>query len=151
VSIDVAVDHLALEVELSAQDPDQQEPSDSLGSPVPERSGSTVDEAVAKAEEGSQVEGVHTPSGQEESGESRVEQMADVEGVTEGRVDGSPGDSATAPEPGPSPADVGAGGAQRIVGARISDRVAGGEPVPDGPPFETDSEGDTNDSSGAGS
>jgi hypothetical protein len=75
-----------LEVELSTQDSDQ-EPSDSLGSPVPERSGNTVDEAVEKAEEGSQVEGVHTPSGQEESGESRVEQMADVEGITDSEDD----------------------------------------------------------------
>jgi hypothetical protein len=139
-----------VEVELNAQDSGQPEPSDSLGSPEHERSGSTVDEAVAKAEEGSQVEGIHTPSGQEESGESRIEQMADVEGVTEGRVDGSPGEPATPPEPGPSPADVGAGGAQRVVGARVSDRVAAGEPVPDGPPFDTDSEGDTTDSSGAG-
>lgn len=134
---------------MSAQDSDQ-EPSDSLGSPVPERTGNTVDEAVAKAEEGSQVEGVHTPSGQEESGDSRVEHMADVEGVTEGRVDGTPGAPATPPDPGPSPADVGAGGAQRIVGARISDRVAAGEPVPEGPPFESDAEGEETDNPGAG-
>jgi hypothetical protein len=140
-----------LEVEMSAQDPGQPERSESLGSPEPERSGSTVDEAVAKAEEGSQVEGVHTPSGQEESGESRVEQMVDVEGVTEGRVDGSPGAPATPPEPGPSPAEVGSGGAQRVVGSRVSDRVAAGEPAPDGPPFDTDSErDDTQGSSGAG-
>jgi len=139
-----------LEVELSAQDRGHSKPSDSLGSPDHDRSGSTVDEAVAKAEAGSQVEGVHTPSGQEESGESRVEQMVDVEGVTEGRVDGSPGELATPPEPGPSPAEIGSGGAQRIVGARISDRVAAGEPVPDGPPFDTDSEGNAQDSSGAG-
>ena len=54
-----------------------------LGNPDPERSGPTVDEAVATAEEGSQVEGVHTPSGQEASGESRAERMADVPGLTE--------------------------------------------------------------------
>jgi hypothetical protein len=135
---------------LSEQDAGASKPSDSLGSPEPERSGSTVDEAVAKAEAGSQVEGVHTPSGQEESGDSRVEHMADVEGVTDGRVDGDPDETGASPKPGPSPADVGSGGAQRIVGARISDRVAGGEPVPDGPPFDTDSEGSSTEDSGAG-
>jgi hypothetical protein len=77
--------------------------------------------------------------------------MVDVEGVTEGRVDGDPDEPSTPPKPGPSPAQIGSGGAQRQVGARISDRVAAGEPVPDGPPFDTDSEGDTQDSSGAGS
>jgi hypothetical protein len=43
--------------------------------------------------------------------------------------------------PGPSPADSGSGGAQSLVGARASDRVAAGEPLPDEPPFDTDSEG----------
>jgi hypothetical protein len=138
------------EVEMNAPDSRESETSETLGSPDPDRSGSTVDEAVAKAEAGSQVEGVHTPSGQEASGESRVEQMADVEGVTEGRVDGSPGEPATPAEAGPSPGEVGSGGAQRVVGARTSDRVAGGEALPDGPPFDTDSDGDTEDSSGAG-
>lgn len=131
---------------MSEQEPGQSESSETLRSPDHDRSGSTVDEAVEKAEAGSQVEGVHTPSGEEESGDSRVEQMADVEGVTEGRVDGSPGAPATPPEPGPSPTEVGSGGAQRVVGARISDRVAAGEPAPDGPQLDTDSEGDTEDS-----
>ncbi|BEP13551.1 hypothetical protein acdb102_18620 [Acidothermaceae bacterium B102] len=54
------------------------------------RSGETVDEAVATAEAGSQVEGVHTPSGQAESGDSRLEQMTEVEGVGEPRIDGDP-------------------------------------------------------------
>jgi hypothetical protein len=31
---------------------------------------------------------------------------------------------------------VAGGGAQRIAGARVPDRKAGGEPVPDGPPFD---------------
>ncbi|MGI8760649.1 MAG: hypothetical protein ACR2LF_05010 [Jatrophihabitantaceae bacterium] len=61
---------------------------DSLGAPEHERSGATVDEAVAKAEDGSQVEGMHTPSGQAASGESRVEQMPEVRGVGEPRTDG---------------------------------------------------------------
>ena len=51
--------------------------------PAPERSGSTVDEAVANAEENTQVEGVHTPSGEAESGESRAERMTEVEGLPE--------------------------------------------------------------------
>ena len=54
------------------------------------RSGDTVDEAVATAEAGTQVEGVHTPSGQAESGDSRLEQMTEVEGVGEPRIDGKP-------------------------------------------------------------
>ena len=130
---------------MSEQDPGSSTPSESLRSPDHDRSGSTVDEAVAKAEAGSQVEGVHTPSGREASGESRAERMVDVEGVTNGRVDGNPDEATTPPKPGPSPAETGSGG------ARISDRVAAGEAVPDGPPFDTDSEGNTQDSSGAGS
>ncbi len=58
------------------------------GSPDHNRSGRTVDEAVATAEEGSQVEEVHTPSGQEPSGESRIEQMPEVDGADGPRVDG---------------------------------------------------------------
>jgi hypothetical protein len=56
---------------------DDQPDVPTFGSPVPERGGETVDEAVATAEEGSPVEGVHTPSGQAASGDSRAEQMAD--------------------------------------------------------------------------
>ncbi len=56
-------------------------PDESLGSPQPERSGEHIDDAVETAEEGSEVEGVHTPSGEAKSGESRVEQMPEVEEV----------------------------------------------------------------------
>ena len=56
---------------------DDQPGEPTFGSPVPERSGETVDEAVATAEEGSAVEGVHTPSGQAASGDSRAEHMVD--------------------------------------------------------------------------
>jgi hypothetical protein len=124
--------------------------NEDLGSPVHERSGPTVDESVAKAEEGSQVEGVHTPSGQEKSGQSRVEQMPEVAGVDEPRVDGDPTEFGEPSPPVPGPGDIGAGGAQRIEGARTTDRVAASEPVPDGPPFETDSEGSPQHNSGAG-
>lgn len=116
---------------------DNPAPSDSLGSPDESRGGPDVDTAVDNAESGSQVDGVHTPSGRAESGDSRLEQMTEVD-VSSDRDDGDPDATATTPKPGPSPADIGSGGAQRIVGARISDRVAGGEPVPDGPPFDRD-------------
>jgi hypothetical protein len=119
-----------------------------LGNPDPSRGGIDVDEAVATAEKGSQVAGVHTPSGHEESGDSRLEQMREVE---QHRVDGSdPGATTPAPPDGPSPADIGAGGAQRIVGARISDRISGGEAVPDGLPFDKDTDGNPLKTSGAG-
>lgn len=122
--------------------------SDSPGSPEHERSGPTIDEAVAKADSGSQAEGVHIPSGEAASGESRAEQMPDVDGLTEdGRVEGDPDEAGTPPEPAPSPTEIGSGGAQRSTGARVSDRISAGEPVPDGPPFETDAERGTRDSS----
>jgi hypothetical protein len=54
-------------------------PSDSLGSPDQSRGGPDIDAAVENAESGSEVEGVHTPSGQAESGDSRLEQMREVD------------------------------------------------------------------------
>lgn len=62
-----------------------------LGGPEHERSGATVDEAVAKAESGSQVDGEHTPSGQAESGDSRLEHMPDVDGTDGPRIDDDSG------------------------------------------------------------
>jgi hypothetical protein len=99
------------------------------------RSGSTVDESVAAAEAGSEAAGVHTPSGRAESGDSRLEHLPEVAGVGEPRIDGNPEEGVEPPPAGPEPLDIGAGGAQRIVGARISDRVSADEPVPAGPPF----------------
>lgn len=116
-------------------------PAEPLGEPDESRGGPDVDAAVENAEDGSQVEGVHTPSGQAEPGESRLEQMREVD-TSSSRDQGDPGEtsgsagSSDEPEPGPGPTDIGSGGAQRIVGARISDRVSAGEPVPDGPPFD---------------
>jgi len=121
---------------MTEPDPGTSSQADSLGAPEHERSGSNVDEAVEKAEQGSQVEGVHTPSGEAASGDSRVEQMRDVD--VEGTPDANPGETVTPPEPGPSPTEVGSGGAQRVVGARVSDRVAGGESAPGGPPFDSE-------------
>ncbi len=64
---------------ITADTPDSPDRPDSLGSPEHERSGPTIDDAVEKAETGSAAEGDHTPSGQEPSGHSRVEKMADVD------------------------------------------------------------------------
>jgi hypothetical protein len=60
---------------------------ETLGSPDDSRGGPNIEAAIANAEEGSVVEGVHTLPGEDEEHDSRVEQMPDVEGVTEGRVD----------------------------------------------------------------
>ena len=107
-----------------------------LGSPDPSRSGPDIDAAVQNAESDSLTEGVHRPAPPgEEVGDSRLEQMREVD--TSGGTDP---DAATTAG-GPLPDEVGAGGAQRIVGARISDRVAGGAERPDGPPFEGDGSG----------
>jgi hypothetical protein len=96
-----------------------------------DRSGRDVEESILRAEEGTRDQGRHTlDESASEPGESRIERTAEVEEITEGRG------GAQEPARGPGPQDVGSGGAQRIVGARISDRVSAGEPVPDGPPFE---------------
>jgi hypothetical protein len=125
-------------------------PSDSHSSSDHDRSGPTVDEAVTKAETGSQVDGVHAPAGPGDIGDSRREQIRDIGGATEDTVDRNPGEPATPPEPRLSPTETGSGGAQNIAGARISDRVAAGQPLPDEPPFDSHSEGDTRNSSGGG-
>ncbi|MGI8577371.1 MAG: hypothetical protein ACR2KG_05510 [Nocardioidaceae bacterium] len=125
--------------------------NDDLGSPEHGRSGLTIDEAVETAEEDSQVAGMHTPSGQAASGESRVEQMPEVHGADEPRVDGDPGESGESAPPGPGPSDIGSGGAQRIEGARISDREAAGEATPDGPPFHDPDDDNPPSGAGAGS
>jgi hypothetical protein len=56
-------------------------PSDGVGFHE-EDSPSTVDEAIAQAEDGSQVEQVHAPPTPGDSGESRREEIRDVEGAT---------------------------------------------------------------------
>ena len=57
-------------------------PSDGIGSHDEKGSASTVDEAIAQAEDGSQVEQVHAPSTPGDSGESRRAEIRDVEGAT---------------------------------------------------------------------
>ncbi|HZV26071.1 MAG TPA: hypothetical protein VFG00_07260 [Acidothermaceae bacterium] len=59
-----------------------------LGSPDETRGGPNIEAAIANAEEGSVVEGVHTLPGEDEAHDSRLEQMPEVDGVTDGRVDG---------------------------------------------------------------
>jgi hypothetical protein len=72
---------------MSAKDP---ESVDTFGSPDETRGGPNIEEAIANSEEGSDVEGVHTLPGTDENHDSRVEQMPEVDGVTEGRVDSNP-------------------------------------------------------------
>jgi hypothetical protein len=57
-------------------------PSEGIGSHDEEGSASTMDEAIAMAEDGSQVEPVHAPSTPGDSGESRREEIRDVDGAT---------------------------------------------------------------------
>jgi hypothetical protein len=87
---------------MPANDHAESAENDTLGSPDDSRGGPNVEAAIANAEEGSVVEGVHTLPGEDEDHDSRAEQMPDVDGVTTGRVDGSPGDG-TPLEPGPGP------------------------------------------------
>jgi hypothetical protein len=123
---------------MAPQDSNDSAAPRSMGSPDHSRSGRDVEEGIERAEEGSDVEGIHNLEGQAPTGESRLEHMADVDETTEGRVDRE-GEPLPPPPRGPEPQDVGSGGAQRIVGARIPDRTAAGEPTPDGPPFDGES------------
>ena len=103
-----------------------------LHSPEPSRGGPDIDAAVRNAEEGSLTEGVHQSDAPgETSADSRLEAMREVDTTESGGADDGEGDIPT----GPLPDEIGSGGAQRILGARISDRVAGGAERPDGPPF----------------
>jgi hypothetical protein len=111
-------------------------PSD-LGHPDHTRGGSTISDSIDKAEEGSQVAETHAEPVTTESEEARLTEIHDDERGTS-RVEGDPDEPTSPPEPGLDPADVGPGGAQHVIGSRISDRVAAGQPVPDGPPFDHD-------------
>lgn len=112
-------------------------PADPLGAPDPSLGGPGIQAAVENAESGSLAEGTHAPTLPGESGDSRLEQMREVD-VSPGREDPQPGAAPPHSAAGPMPDEIGSGGAQRITGARISDRVAGGEPPPEGPPFKAD-------------
>jgi hypothetical protein len=73
---------------MSAKDHANTVEDETLGSPDETRGGPNIEVAIANAEEGSVVEGIHTLPGEDENHDSRVEQMPDVEGVIDGRVDG---------------------------------------------------------------
>lgn len=109
------------------------------------RSGGGIAEAIGTAEAGTALHETHTHPERTKSGEAHVEQVAGDPAMTRGQhVRG-----AGAPEPsGPSPAEAGSGGAQSLVGARVSDRLAAGEPQPAGGPFETETADTASDASG---
>jgi hypothetical protein len=94
-------------------------------------SGRDVADAVRVAEQGTAVPEVHGLPGA--PGSAPVEQAAGDPAMT--GTQGTPDDEATSTG-NPDPAQAGSGGAQSIVGARASDRVAAGEPLPDSPPYE---------------
>ena len=95
------------------------------------RSGADVAEAIGVAESGSSVREVHDSPEDTTSGAAPVEQAQGDPEMTEGRPGGGDGDARN-----PNPAEAGSGGAQSVVGARTSDRVASGEAPPSGAPFD---------------
>ena len=105
------------------------------------RSGADVGEAIDIAESGTRAQGDHSHPERAKTGEAPVEQVFNDPAMTKGQqtVTGSPVTTGGVP-PGPSPADAGSGGAQSVVGARESDRLAAGEPPAAGAPFETETE-----------
>jgi hypothetical protein len=117
------------------------------GNPAPgvdeSRSGADVGEAVEIAESGTKAEGDHSHPDRAKSGEAPVEQVFNDPAMTQGQrtVTGSAKTAGTV-QPKPSPAKAGSGGAQSVVGARESDRLAGGEQPTTGKPFDTGT-GDT--------
>jgi hypothetical protein len=98
----------------------------------PARSGADIAEAVEVAERGTAVQEVHTPPGA--PGTAPVEQAQGDPAMTGGT--GGPDEDEHPPAGNPDPSRAGSGGAQSIVGARASDRVAAAEPLPDGPPYD---------------
>jgi hypothetical protein len=95
------------------------------------RSGSDVVDAVRVAEQGTGIQDLHGLPGA--PGSAPVEQVRDDPEMTEGQV--VLGEDQPAARPNPDPSAAGSGGAQSIVGARASDRVAADEPLPDSPAY----------------
>lgn len=123
------------------------EPPSAADSADDSRSGGDIAEAINTAETGTALHETHTHPERTKSGEAHVEQAAGDPAMTQGqRVRGAedPGVS------GPSPADAGSGGAQSLVGARVSDRLAAGEPQPAGSPFDTETDDTASDASDDG-
>lgn len=102
-----------------------------------ESSNRDIDETITEAEAGSQAAGDHAPR-PGDTGDARTDEIRDVERPT---TIGDDGDPASSPEAGLSPTETGSGGAQNIAGARIPDRAAAGQPLPDEPPFDSRSGG----------
>ena len=102
------------------------------------RSGADVGESIEIAERGTEAQGDHSHPERAKTGEAPVEQAFNDTAMTEGQrtVTGSAKSTGAVP-PGPSPAEAGSGGAQSVVGARESDRLAAGEPPAAGKPFDT--------------
>lgn len=101
------------------------------------RSGADVAEAVDVAESGTKAQGDHSHPERAKTGEAPVEQVFNDPAMTEGQSTVTGSAAAGAVPPGPSPADAGSGGAQSLIGARESDRLAAGEPPTKGKPFDT--------------
>lgn len=95
------------------------------------RSGRDVREAVDRAASGTPSSGVQTPPEDAKPHAAPVEQVRDDAAMTQGQTVDGPGASPDVPT-GPDPAAAGSGGAQSVVGARTSDRVAGGDEPPSG-------------------
>lgn len=111
---------------------------------VDSRSGGDVAEAIGTAESGTALQETHTHPERTKSGEAHVEQVADDPPMTQGQRVRRAG---AADASGPSPAAAGSGGAQSVIGARVSDRLAAGEPHPAGSPFQIEgSDAEANDS-----
>jgi hypothetical protein len=107
------------------------------GAPVDARSGADVAEAIEVAERGSSVQEIHDRGTEDRSGAAPVEQVRGDPEMTEGEVVLGSGHPTDPPSPGVDPREAaGSGGAQSQPGARMSDRIAGGEPEPTGPPFD---------------
>lgn len=106
----------------------EQQPADAS------RSGDDVIEAVNRAASGKAGGGVQTPPEQAKPHAAPVEQARGDEAMTQGQVVDGPGEQSTPPD-NPSPAAAGSGGAQSIVGGRVSDRESAGEGPPGEPPF----------------
>jgi len=113
---------------------DPQEPATGGTSPDSSRSGADIAESIGRAEAGSAVEGQHERGHEGRPDVSPVEQAAGDPEMTEGQVVLGDGEGGPA-NPGKDPREAGSGGAQSQPGARVSDRAAAGEPLPDGPPF----------------
>lgn len=110
--------------------------------------GADVGEAIEIAEAGTKAQGEHSHPEQSKSGEAPVEQVFNNPAMTEGRTVTGSAEPAPVIPPGPSPAEAGSGGAQSVIGARESDRIAAGEPPAAGSPFNTGAKDTETDAGG---